>query len=324
MGVAYIGTIVSITPIPGADRIRQAEVSIKGQRWFAVVPVESSLQVGSQCEVYLPDAIVPQEERFAFMEPYKWRVCPRRFRGALSEVLVMPLTDLTRGLEEGTEIDKIVGAQKHEKPVPMGTGGEIMAPFPLFIPKTDEPDFQSVPHLVGALRGHPFYVTEKIDGTSCTVYWDSEQDVLAVCSRNWRLRPSDNVYWHIAKKYNLEQLRGKDIALQFEIAGPQIQNNPLELKFPEMFLFDVYFIGSRRYGDYSQLRLVAEVLNIPTVPVVQVGSSFNYEPMELRELARGFYPNGNPREGIVVRPQVPMYVGNQRVSFKVRNLEYKG
>lgn len=323
--IAYIGTIVSISPVPEADRILQAKVRIGEQEWLAVIPAEAQWKVGDRCEVYLPDALVPQEERFAFMERHKWRVSPRRFRGAWSEVLVMPLTDLTRDLKEGTAIDKIVNAWKYEKPILAGTGGEIMGEFPSFIPKTDEPDFQSVPHLVAALQGQPFYITTKIDGTSCTVFWDKETNTLAVCSRNYRMRPGKNAYWLAAQKYGLEdKLRDTDIALQFEVAGPRIQSNPLGLHSLEMFLFDVYDIGRRQYGDFLTLQLLSKAMELPTAPVVEVGAEFNYSAMELRELARGSYPNGKPREGIVVRPQTPLFVLGERVSFKVRNPEYVG
>jgi hypothetical protein len=45
-------------------------------------------------------------------------------------------------------------------------------------PKTDEPRLQSSPALLSALKGLPYFVTEKIDGTSGTFgFWNGELKV---------------------------------------------------------------------------------------------------------------------------------------------------
>ena len=87
--------------------------------------------------------------------------------------------------------------------MPANIGGDIRGRFPAFIPKTDEPNFQSVPEMVAALVGQPFYATVKADGSSGTVYWDDD-GVVRACSRNFELKDRpDTAVWQLVRKYDL-------------------------------------------------------------------------------------------------------------------------
>jgi hypothetical protein len=56
-------------------------------------------------------------------------------------------------------------------------------------------------------------------------------------------------------------------------------------------------------------------LGVPTVPIEETGESFAYDLDELLEMARGKYPSGLDKEGIVVRHREHPHL----VSFKVLN-----
>ena len=67
--LAYIGQVTTIYPIPEADRIESLEVVCgQGGRWRGTAK-KAEFAVGELCEVYLQDALLPQTERYAFLEP---------------------------------------------------------------------------------------------------------------------------------------------------------------------------------------------------------------------------------------------------------------
>ncbi len=322
-GLVYVGRIAEISDIPGADRICAAQVVCGvGGRWRGVVP-RGQFKEGDQCLVYLPDSVLPQTPEFSFMERYRWRVSLRRFMGVPSECLIMPQTIPGN---VGDDVTSAAGVTKYEKPIPSTIRGQIQGKFPRFIPKTDEPNFQSVPELVEALAGHPYYATVKVDGASATAYWYNGH--FGCCSRNWELRPdSDNAIWRIAERYRLRDcLAGKNLAMQFEVAGPGIQKNPMELPMVLPFLFNVYDIEKGAYWNGEEVFRLARDIGFPHVEIVTWGEIFphNVSDEYLYQKAQGWYViNRRPREGIVVRPLQEREVRGVRLSFKVINLDYR-
>jgi RNA ligase (TIGR02306 family) len=316
--LAYVGKVTAVDPIPGAEPIESLEVACgSGGKWRGTA-VKGQFAVGDLCEVYLQDALLPQIERFAFMEKHNWRVRMMRLRGAPSECLIMPLTVLP---DVGTSIDELIGVTKYTKVLPPHIGGDIKGPLPWFVPKTDEVHFQKVPHLVEALHGEPWYATIKYDGSSGTAYWYEGE--LHCCSRNYELKDTPNsAIWQLARKYNLAgKLRNTAIAIQFEIVGPSIQGNPLRLKEVDMRVFDAYLFNGG-YSNFTVLCTVSRELEIPMVRVCADGNDFDLSEKDLRDLAESArYDNDKPAEGIVVRSKYAM--ANERISFKVINLKYK-
>ncbi len=323
--MAYIGKIVETGSIAGADRIQSAvAVCGTGGKWCGVVPKE--INIGELVEVYLPDSIVPPVDRFKFMEQRKYRVKMMRFKGVPSECLIMPLSIAG---ELGQDITESVGVTKYSKPVDGSIAGDTLGDFPAFIRKTDEMNFQSVPHLVAALAGQPYYVTEKADGTSCTVY--KYQGHFGVCSRNRELKELDKngnmtaIAWVLARKYKLEDKLDEGTAIQFEAVGGKIQGNPMGLTGYEARVFDIFKIGGGEYAGKAEIIDTCEKWQIPTVKLLESGSNWETQTDdELRESARGTYANGKAREGIVIRPATPQRINGDRLSFKVINLDYKG
>lgn len=321
--LAYIGQVTHIYPIPGADFIESLEVVCgPGGRWRGTAK-KGDFALGDRCEVYLQDALMPQSERFAFLEARHWRIRMVRLKGVPSECLLMSLTEATAGLEVGADITELAGVVKYEKPVSANLRGDIRGSFPAFIPKTDEPNFQRSPDLVAALQGRPFYATLKADGSSGTVFWDSDGSVRA-CSRNFELKERpDTAVWQLVAKYGLAQ-HHLPLALQFEIVGPGVQKNRLGLQELDLRLFNVWHIDQRRYLDFADMLAVAQSLGLPVVDLVEVGEAFDLRDDEaLRRYAERTYPNGATAEGVVIRPTQEMQVDGERLSFKVINLLYR-
>ena len=321
-GLVYIGKITEILPIEEADFIVAASVVCgKGGKWKGIIKKEQ-LAVGDLCHVYLPDALIPESPEMSFMKSSDWRVRMRRFRGSPSEVVIMPIKrPYEEGVNLGTDITSLMGVTKYHKPVPPGLQGKMIGEFPSFIPKTDEPNYQNAEgqEMMELLKGRPYYITEKCDGSSTTAF--KYKGHFGICSRNWELaRDETNGYWQIAKKYELEENLPEGYALQWETCGPRIQSNPMGLKEISAFGFSGYNILEHRYLTADELVRLMDELNFPSALHLDCGESFSVEEVDL--IGEGFYRNGKPREGVVVRSRENLPSGKP-ISFKVINLDYE-
>lgn len=315
MSVAVVGRVTEIRPIEGADFIQAATVVCgKAGKWSGVIGKD--IAVGQDVTVFLQDALLPANERWAFMEKHKWRVRMARFKGVPSECLIIPGTPDGTGI--GDDIAEFLGVTKYEKPIPVGMQGDFVGPFPGHIPKTDEPNFQTVPELVARMAGEEWYATEKADGTSCTAFVDDTG--LRVCSRNWELKEfsangTTNAYWKMARKYGMGRLP-QGVALQFEVVGPGIQGNPMGLKAVEAHAFTLRDTVNHRYLPWSELMKQTDTLDMPFARFIENGQH-SMSDDELRKLAEIKYQSGKHGEGIVIRAMDSSW------SFKVINLLYR-
>lgn len=318
--LVYVGKIIQLEPIPGADFIVSATVVCgQGGKWKGVVQKDKA-EIGTLCDVYLPDALIPPNEGMKFMESSGWRVKMRRFKGAPSEVLIMPIPEPYReGRQVGDDMTLFFGVTKYHKPVPAHLQGLAKGNFPDFIPKTDEPNYQRYPELVQSLVGKPWYMTEKADGSSTTAY--RRHGEFGVCSRNLELvRNPDNGYWKVAEKYKVEEKLPEGIAIQWETCGPGIQSNPMGLKEIDGFLFSAYHIPYQRYFTFDELKELSREIGFPMARIIEWGHCFIPHGIETR--GEGVYRNGKPMEGVVIRSQ-KNEEGHKPISFKVINLGYE-
>lgn len=322
--IATTGVIVELTPVPDADRLLAATVYCGDVGvWHGVVNKENGIDVGDLVEVYLPDAIVPQEARFDFMQGKRYRVRLARLRGALSEVLIMPISAKVAEYtnDEGVDIMDVVGAIKYVKDnidprLALGA-------FPSHTPKTDEPNLQGLSQMeLAGMMGKPWVATVKYDGTSTTAYVENGE--LKVCSRNLIVKGGE--HWRAAQRYDLENKLSvfNGIALQWETVGPGIQKNPAKLPDVQARLFGGFDIATQTYISYDELLELANRLAIPMADEVASGDAYNLKPADLDGLLNGLvYPNTtNKVEGIVLRARDAM-PREAKTSFKYLNPDYK-
>jgi len=316
--LAVVGKIISLSAIKDADRIMRAEVVCgESGKWTGVVGLNH--HVGELVTVFLQDAILPPNDRWAFMEKSKWRVRMSRFRGCPSECLIISGAPLDENVEDlpympiGTDLTEALGVIKYEKALPASMTGEAVGNFPSFLPKTDEPNYQTI-EWRELLSGGNWYATQKADGSSCTAWVD--EDGLHVASRNLELREfstsgKSNSYWIAARKYQLENMP-VGIAIQFELIGEGIQSNPMGIKGIEGRMFGAF----KRDWDGRWHRVKRD--EFPAVmPLAELHPVEIYETEEhLRSAAEIKYANGNHGEGLVFRSH------DQSWSFKIINLLY--
>ncbi|HEX8464281.1 MAG TPA: RNA ligase family protein, partial [Abditibacterium sp.] len=253
--------------------------------------------------------------------PANFRLRTMKLRGALSQGLLLPLSQFDlQNAAEGDDVTAQLGVEKYEPPIPVGMG-DFRAPFPGFIPKTDEMRVQSAPGVLDELRGHPYNVTLKYDGTSATFCIDPRDGKFHACSRNLSISDGENLYWRVARALDLASVlnRTPHLALQGEICGPGIQKNRLGLKALSLFVFNVYDIQNARFFDGDEAQNWLQSVGLTPVEVVESGESFAHDQTSLLSLAEGKYPGtSQEREGIVIRPRRQMKSETLagRLSFK--------
>jgi len=327
--LASVQRVLALEPITGADAIELARIN----GWQCVVK-KGEFKVGDLGAFLEIDAIPPDIPAFQFLwaprsaapdetapRPAKFRLRTMKLRGALSQGLLLPLSALGIEGEEGDDLTSVLGVEKYEPPVFQTMGGLARGPFPSWLPKTDEMRVQSIPQVLDELRGLPYVCTLKCDGTSASYTLNSRDGELHVCSRNLSLVDGDNVYWNLARQWEIERILrlNAGLAIQGEACGPGLQKNRLALKAPQLRVFNVYDIPNARYFNDAQLRAFCTSNGLTAVEIVEQGESFDHCLESLLALAEGFYPQTkNEREGLVIRPQEERWseVLGGRLSFK--------
>lgn len=268
--LATIRTIDAIEPIEGADKIVCATIG----GWKLVTAIDNGFSVGDLV-VYLEiDSWVPTELA-SFLskgkEPREFngvkgeRLRTIKLRGQVSQGLILPLAaclplndedEIARmlglqGAVEGVDLTELMGIQKWERPMNAQLAGMARGNFPSFIRKTDQERIQNLskelPKWIAA--GYTFEETEKLEGSSMTVYHNVGD--FGVCSRNLDLKETEgNAFWATANKLLLREVltdAARNLAIQGELIGPGIQGNIYGLKEPSFRVFNMFDIDTQEY-----------------------------------------------------------------------------
>jgi RNA ligase (TIGR02306 family) len=316
--LATIRIIDELNPIEGADAIECAVVG----GWKVVVK-KGEYSVGDMV-VYLEiDSWVPTELA-SFLskgkEPREFegikgeRLRTIKLRGQLSQGLLLDrrlALDHVAQIEEGMDVSELLNIVKWERPMNAQLAGMAKGNFPTQIPKTDQERVQNLKNeIAGAAEaGLQFEVTEKLEGSSMTVYLiDGE---FGVCSRNLDLKEDGGTtFWQIAREYNIEdkmRVAGlNNFAIQGELIGPGIQGNIYKLSKPMFMVFDMYDINAGSFLTPHDRRAFIKVLDIPHAPVLVVDKDLGVGSIdEILQWAEGKSVMGDivgpEREGIVFK-----------------------
>jgi RNA ligase (TIGR02306 family) len=332
--LATIQKIKAIEPIENSDFLELAHV----MGWQCVVK-KGEFQPGDWGVYFEIDSYLPIDERYEFLRAssYKnnqhmgegFRIKTVRFRGALSQGLILPLDKFleisAEYISEGYDVTELMNVRKWEMPEVVGAGSDTRkGDKPYSIPTTDETRIQSKERYLEQLNGHGYYITTKYDGTSCTIY--HKDGDCGVCGRNYNYADDGNsAMWRYAHKLGIhEKMKelGRNIAVQGEFCGGGIQKNRLKLLEPELFVFDVVDLDTLQYLSMEEIIEITDKLGLKRVPLEEEGESFNYTLDEILEKAKGFYSSGSRKEGIVVRSKENIGRFNSRISFKVINNDF--
>lgn len=284
--LATIRKIDALTPIVGADAIECATVG----GWKVVVKkgeyTVGDLAVYCEIDSWIPTELAPFLSKGKEPRVYEGiqgeRLRTVKLRGQLSQGLLLPLAEVIANagcwspLEEGDDVSEWLNIKKWEMPMNAQLAGMARGNFPSLIPKTDQERVQNLKREIAqaAEDGLEFEVTEKLEGSSMTVYLID--GVFGVCSRNLDLKETeDNTFWQVARRDDIEaKMRavptGGDFAIQGELIGPGIQGNIYKLSKPEFRVFDVYNISGGFYMNPAGRRELIERMGLLHVPVMLV------------------------------------------------------
>ena len=316
--LATIRKIDEIRPIEGADAIECAVVG----GWTVVVKKgeykAGDLAVYCEIDSWIPLELAPFLQKgdrgYEYNGVQGNRLRTVKLRGQLSQGLLLPLEPTCANIEselfEGLDVSFPLNIQKWEAPIPAQLAGEVRGVFPGVIPKTDQERIQNLTAEVAewTAKGLTFEVTEKLDGSSMTVYVFNEDE--GVCSRNLNLRETaGNTLWAVARREQLIEnirLSGRNLALQGELIGEGIQGNPYKIKGQDFYLFDIYDIDKGRYFTPRERRLFAyeyEIKHTPLIPEClekDLGTGSVAEILLWAE-AKSFLNDKTEREGLVFK-----------------------
>ena len=328
--LATIRTIDAISPIPNADAIEVATVGgwnvvvKKGE--FAVRDEVIYLGIDSWVPHELAPFLSKGKEPREYMGVKGERLKTVKLRGQISQGLILPVKGFTKPVtidgydytfnmvawDDGEDVSEYLNINKWEPQIPAQLAGMMKGNFPPFIQKTDQERIQNIKREIEdilAADNELFEATEKLHGSSMTVYWRDGE--FGVCSRNIDLKESDdNAFWKMAKSLNLKEKLDDykmNIALQGELIGPGINGNQYGLVAPEFRIFDVYNIDkSWKELPMDRIEILTDLgLEKCSVPVLDVGKvliEFGSNISEILRCAEGISTlNGSEREGLVFK-----------------------
>ena len=323
--LATIQKILDIKPIEGADLI--CAYKVKG--WWVVDKKgafeKNDLVVYFEIDSWVPTELAPFLSKGKEPSTYNGikgeRLRSQKFKGQMSQGLILKvqgngpsgtawnikkpngLLYYVSGLQE--DVTEILGVVKWEPVLPASLNGDIKGLFPACIPKTGKERIQNLSDKLNELPAHTYEVTEKLNGSSCTLWLDNEAD-FHVCSRNLDLKETEsNSYWKAARKYDVEQkmkdLGLKGLAIQGELIGEGINGNQYKTSL-DFYVFDMYDAVFQRYLTSSERLVYCEKLGLKHVPVLCNSFSIGMDGTvaNLLAYAEGKSElNGSEREGCV-------------------------
>lgn len=301
--LASVQKVKAIKPIEGADRIEIVQVL----GWNCVAK-KGEYQVGDTVIYFEIDSLLPDVPMLEWLKGSSWsqklskyKISTHKFRGQISQGLVIPIKDLEEldrqihGREEiipiayteGTDLTEILNIEKYEPPVSNGPLGDLIH-HEWYIPKTDEERIQVCAEnvLPEYMKSPYWYSSIKLDGCSCTA--GLFDDAFLIGGRN-QFYKDENMYTTTVKKYiSEEKLReykdrtGVYVALQGELCGPGIQSNKLGLKEKDWFIFNVFISTTGENDSYIKCELnsaeaICEDLGLKMVPIIEHKDRFSFE-----------------------------------------------
>lgn len=207
--------------------------------------------------------------------------------------------------------------------------------WPSWVQKTDE---ERIENMVFVLQNkNPWIVTEKCDGSSTTFTMKrghGKKRDFYVCSRNVCFDSIDkpcyydtNIYWEMAKKYNMYDVLSKLlnelptaewITIQGETYGEGVQRNTYGLTGHDFMVFNLITSDKGRWNSCDMKNLLENGFNIPCVPILDTEYVLPDTVEELRKYvnSKPSVINGEMKEGIVCRSPDGIH------SFKCVSPEY--
>jgi RNA ligase (TIGR02306 family) len=326
--MATVEVVAEVKAIPDADKIQAYRI----KDWWVVDSV-GKYQVNDRvvyCEVdgFIPTEIAPflskgkEPKEFEGVKGERLRTV--RLKKQVSQGLLLPISIVEgavpnphQRVQEGDDVSALLGIVKWEAPIPACLAGAVRGNLPEGIIKTDQTRVQNIGRHLPEYYGMKFEKTEKLHGSSCTMYLDMSEE-FHVCSRNLDLKfDENNSFWKAAVMYDVEKkmrdLGLLGLAIQGELIGAGINGNQYKVDL-EFRVFDMYNVLTKRYLNSYERRTLTESLGLLHSPVMQYVTLSEEHSVEalLKSAEFASAMNGSTAEGFVLKS-----VDKPEISFKV-------
>ena len=361
--LASVQKITSLEPIKGKDRIELA--TILG--WHVIVK-KGDFKVGDLAVYVQYDTILPPRPEFEFLRPRCYskkydgfRISNMKMAGVFSEGIVFPMSILDGDcgrFNEGRDVSEELEVQKYDpdvmKEVEIAKNSKIpiiqflmryewfrkcfrkwasnrkpKLGYPTEIHKASEANIQVV---FDGLKDQNllYYKSEKLEGQAAT-YHITKKGKFRVYSHNVGLPKSDNNWWRVAEKFDIEKRmkqymkdhRIPEMYIQGEVVGPGIQKNIYKLESLDFYVYDAGDIAQEKVRTYDLegLEEFQDATNLNLVPILEREVPLPDTCDEVLADCEGKSIFGstmkNQREGIVWRS-----MGNT-AGFKAKSKKYQ-
>lgn len=296
-----------ILPHPNPEVTRMELTHIWG--WQCCIG-KGQFQKGDKAVYVEPDFLVPTDHpSFAFLKrddgkPQE-RIRVRRFKGTLSQGLMISVPDELSDLPVGSNVIEQLGIERYEPPLPKSTGGDFTgAPSGLYCPKFDVENWQRWNTVFA--ENEMVHVTEKLHGASSRfcVAKNSDGDLVQFCGSrtNWLKEDEKNIWWMAFNQCPAIgvwcQAHPEQI-IHGEVFG-QVQGFKYGAKVNDIFFAAFGILDKNAWLNFEEARKSANKHEVPWCPLLYSGP-FDIE--RIKKLAEGdsSWPGANHmREGVVI------------------------
>ena len=342
-----------------ADRLELARV--KG--WWCVIQ-KGRYKVGDKV-VYIPiDSILPEDlmnilfGADAKIKPDKGRIRTIRIRGAISQGLVVGITEvgLAENIKEGTDVKEKLNIKKYEVPEkhPSFKGNQVSKKQlnPHFRKYTD---IENIKHFPSILLGEEVVITEKEHGSNWRAgytpifirrfyqralnalfnYYKNKYEFvygshnvqlqyrLLKESKHFKETFGKNIYWEMVEKYDIMNKLEPNTVLYGEVYGDGIQKNyKYGCKDGEHKLIIIDVMKDGQYMNTLDAKAYAEAIGLKFVPILYVGK-LEIDTIDNIDMRTSVLcPEQKIMEGVVIRGLKEKQTHMGRNILKYINPEY--
>ena len=315
---------------------------------------------------------------FEFLRSVKFHIKTRRILGEMSQGICFPLSILKESIDNATglgalkdvisvlvnngtikedlDVTSELGVTQYIAPDPAVMGGDAAGTLTgvgLLI--SDEERLENLNAKYETMRLFQYFKTEKLEGTSCTVYLKNGK--FGVCGRtvDFQVPEEDdpfeglNSYWKTAIRLGIEEKMRNlfdnrdeavegvtkkldNFAIQGELIGEGIQGNIYKLKGQIIRFYNAFYIDKQEYMCYDSFVHLIREMGLETVPILDDNYTLPENAIDLLLEADVTYSVLNPAQLIegfvyVARGTMPAEVritraNFNRLSFKAKSRTY--
>ena len=300
-----------ILPHPNPESTKMELTHILG--WQCCVG-KGQFKEGDKAIYVEPDFCCPTNHpSFAFLVrkdgKTQERIRVRRFKGTISQGLLISVPNELADLPVGTNVIEQLGIERYEPPLPKSTGGDFVgAPSALYCPKFDVENWQR--WATKFAENEKVHVTEKLHGASARYTYAKNKDgeMVQFCGTrvNWMAEDDKNIWWMAFRrcpaialwcKANPEQI------IYGEVFG-QVQSLKYGAGRNDIFFAAFGILNQNRWLDFEDARDSADAEGVPCVPLLYSGPFVIEKIKELAEGDSSWPGAAHIREGVVILPDV--------------------